>query len=537
MNSFKSNKSGRKTTAIDGFVRRKSGDSAFSGVRSGGFTAELGSNKQFSQKDGLNQINRAPQNKMPDGTETGRKPIYKKDIDMNITPEKRKKGRLFSRPKSKKELFKRFAIGATAMFALIGLSILGLTWWRARQVFDGGVSALALNCDVNPKLLEKEGDGRVNILLLGKGGPGHDGADLTDTILVASLDSCQKEVGLLSIPRDLYVQMPGNGSMKINSIYPVAKQNALSEGKSKKEAEKIAIDKTEQVVEEVTSMPMHYYAMVDFKAFEKAINTVGGIDINVKEQLYDPTVAWENDWNPLIADKGQQHFDGKKALLYSRSRHGSAGADFDRTERQREVMIALKDKVLSVGTFSNPLKITGLLNAFGSHVHTNLSIEDILKLREIAGEIGNDKVQSVGLADEPKPLVTTSFMDGLSVVIPVAGINNYSEIQSYLRNKLRDGFLKKEDASIVVLNGSGDPGAAKKYAAMLKSYGYKISDVGDYSSSNVSGVELIDLSSGENKYTKRYLELRTKTEATDKLPSGVNVDKEKTDFVIIVGKQ
>lgn len=537
-----SSRKSRRATTTDGFVRRKPGNSIISPQSApkksiSSYMPSIGSKDQFRQKDGMNVGPLSRSNKFPDGTSTGRKPIFKKDLDMDIETGKRKKHRLFSKPKGFKGYAKRGALGGLALFMLVGLSILGLLYWRARQVFDGGDSALALSCDVNPELLQKEGDGRVNVLLLGKGGPGHDGPDLTDTILVASVDSCQREVGLLSIPRDLYVQRPGNGYTKINTVYPQAKEEALAQGKSKKEAEKIGIEAIEKVAGQVTGLPVHYYSMVDFKAFQKAIDTVGGIDVDVKEQLYDPSVAWENNWDPLIADKGVQHFDGKKALLFSRSRYGSARGDFDRTERQRQVMVALKEKALSLGTFSNPIKITGLLNAFGSHVHTNLSIDDILKLYEIAKDVGDDKVISVGLADPPNEFVTTDTIDGLSVVVPKAGIDNYDEIHRYVRTKLRDGFLKKENAGIVVLNGTNDPGLAKSYAKTLKSYGYKIISTGDAPNKGATGMQLIDLKNGDNKYTKRYLELRTKTTASGKLPEGVTVDSEKTDFVIIVGKE
>ena len=537
----KRSKKTRRAVTTDGFVRRKPGNDIISGQPPkktiSSYVPSIGSKDQFKQKDGLNIGPMSRSNKFPDGTSTGRKPVHIDDLDMNIDTKKANKRRLFSKPKGFTGYAKRGALGALALFMLISLSILGLLYWRARQVFEGGDSALALNCDVDPSLLQKEGDGRVNVLLLGKGGPGHDGPDLTDTILIASVDSCQKEVGLLSIPRDLYVQRPGDGYTKINAVYPEAKEEALASGKSKKEAEKVGIEAIEKVVEQVSGMPVHYYSMVDFQAFQRAIDTVGGVDVNVKEPLYDASVAWENNWDPLIADKGVQHFNGKKALLFSRSRYGSARGDFDRTERQRQVMVALKEKVLSLGTFSNPVKITGLLNAFGKHVHTNLSIDDIRKLYEIAKDVDSGKVASVGLADPPHEFVTTDTIDGLSVVIPKAGIGNYAEIHKYVRTKLRDGFLKKENASIVVLNGSGEAGRAKSYASMLKSYGYKVITTGDAPNKGASGIQLIDLRGGDKKYTKRYLELRTKSTAADKLPDGVTVDTEKTDFVIIVGKE
>jgi LCP family protein required for cell wall assembly len=428
---------------------------------------------------------------------------------------------------------KRSFSGVMIVVLLISGFLTGWAFLKANQVFQGGSSALALECGVDPKKLEKEGDGRVNILLLGKGGPGHDGADLTDTLMVASIDSCQKEVGLLSLPRDLYVKRPGDGSMKINSVYAMAKEQALYEGATDAEAEKKGIESTEQVVEEVTGIPMHYYAMVDFEAFREAIDTVVGVDVNVKEQLYDPTVAWENGWNPVIAEAGMNHFDGKKALLYARSRHGSQRGDFDRAERQREILLALQNKVFTLGTFSNPVKLTQLFSAFGSHVQTNLSIDDITALYDLLGGVEDHKVNSISLADPPNDFVTTDNIGGLSVVVPKAGVYDYAAIQRYVRTTLRDGFLKKENASIMVLNGTSTPGAAAEYADLLKGYGYNVIGTGDAPSQDYPQTVLVSLRGSDKKYTKRYLEQRLGTTATGKLPSGI--DAKNADFVIVVG--
>ncbi len=518
MDNFKPHPT-RKTRAksVDGFVRR----------------APVAKNKDsFKAPDGYNPRSLGTSN-IPDPSRLGRRPTYKNNGDSYIEEPVKQKNEPKKSRKWRPGVKKSFLAGSTLALLFAGF-LVGFAFLRANQIFQGGTSALALDCEVDPKLLKSEGDGRVNVLLLGKGGPGHDGADLTDTVMVASIDTCQKEIGLLSIPRDLYVQMPGDGSMKINAIYATSKQQAIYQGKSKKEAEKIAIKTTEKVAEEVTGLPIHYYSMVDFEAFRKAIDTVGGIDINVKNELYDPTVAWENNWSPVIAKKGQQHFDGKKALLYSRSRHGSARGDFDRAERQREVLVALRDKTLSLGTFGNPLKLSQLLDAFGRHAQTDLSVDDIMKLYEVAQDVEGQKVTSIGLADPPNDYVTTDNIAGLSVVIPKAGLNDYSDIQRYIRIKLKDGYLRKENASVIVLNGTTTPGLATKYTNVLKGYGYNVGKSGDAPTRTYEQTQVIDLKSGDKKYTKRYLELRFKTQATGSLPAGI--DPGMADFVIIIGK-
>lgn len=521
----------RRNTArnsVDGFVPRQTVRNTTIGPASRGSSQTLAN---FKQTDGFNPRAVSGKKQMPDGRSLGRRPIYKHDIKMDIqeTPKKRTK-------KSKhgiKQAARRSFAGLSALVLFIAGSLIGLLYFRANQVFEGGASALALECEIDPSRVQKEGDGRVNILVLGKGGPGHDGADLTDTLLVASIDSCQKEMGLLSIPRDLYVETEDAGSMKINSVYSTYKQQALSLGKSKQQSEELGIQATEKAVEEVTSLPMHYYAMVDFEAFRRAIDTVGGVNVNVKEPLYDPSIAWENNWDPLIAAEGEQTFDGKTALLYARSRYSSERGDFDRSERQKEILVALRDKIFSLGTFSNPLKMSQLLEAFGSHVRTNLSIDDLSSLYTLGQEIDGSKITSIGLADPPNEYVTTSNVYGLSVVIPKAGINNYSEIHSFLRNKLRDGFLQKENATILVLNGTNTAGLGTKTTKLLKSYGYTVSNTGDAPTKDYTETKIIDMRSNEKKFTRRYLELRFGKSATTDLPGGVN--PEMADFVIIVG--
>src|SRR3989344_8327458 len=189
--------------------------------------------------------------------------------------------------------------------------------------------------------------------------------------------------------------------------------------------------------------------MVDLKAFRDAVNTVGGIDLNVTTPLYE--VQWLQDTRRnyvLDVKTGRQHFDGVRALAYARSRHASPRGDFDRTERQRALLVALKDRIFSLGTYSNPVRISQLLDAFGNHVQTNLSTNDTSRLYQIGKDFSSSKIVSVGLADPPNNFVTTDNIRGLSVVVPVAGTYNYTAIQNYIRNTLKDGFIRSENPNL-----------------------------------------------------------------------------------------
>ena len=451
----------------------------------------------------------------------------KKNLD-----QKHKKSKL-------KKASRVFAVFAAA--TLIGVtSLFGYGFLKARNIFKGdGEGAAALQQNVDPARLNGEGDGRVNILLVGKGGPGEIAPDLTDSLLLASIDPIQNEASLVSVPRDLYVRDNNGSATKINAVYSNAKQARLSNGddtdSDREAAEDSGLNAIKDTVSDVLGVPVHYYVMVDFQAFEDAINTVGGLTIDVKEPLYDQTVAWLLGGNPLVADKGLQTMDGERALLYARSRKGSARGDFDRTERQREIIVALQKEVLSADTYSNPFKVVELLNTFGDRVRTDLNgIDEIKRLYEIGQKIGPDRIGSVGLADPPNILVTTDSINGQSVVVPTAGLYQYDEIRSYIRNNLRDAFLKSEDARVIILNGTTIAGLASATSDELKSYGYNVASVDNAPTQGYIQNQLIDLTNGELRYTKSYLERRLGLPTTTIAPAGIP-DITQADFVIILG--
>lgn len=433
------------------------------------------------------------------------------------------------------------AVSVVAVALVIGVSSLfAYGFIKSRNIFKGdGEGAAALQQNVDPSRLNGEGDGRVNILLLGKGGPGQDGPDLTDTMLLASIDPIQNEAALVSVPRDMYVQDQNGNSTKINAIYANAKQARLANSNrsdsDRQAAEDIGLRAAKEAVTDVLGIPVHYYVMVDFVAFEEAINTVGGITVDVKEPLFDRTIAWKLGGNPLIADRGLQTFDGKRALLYARSRMGSARGDFDRTERQREIVVGLQKKVLSIGTFSNPFTVVELLNNFGDRVRTDLNgLGEIKRLYEIGQHISSDNIVSVGLADPPNILVTTGMIGGQSVVLPTAGLYQYDEIRSYIRNTIRDPFLKQEDARIVILNGTTTAGLATATSEELKSYGYNVVSVDNAPTSNYVQNRLFDLTNGQKRYTKSYIEKRLGLVSEGNPPAGLPTIED-ADFVIILG--
>lgn len=476
-----------------------------------------------------------------------------KPLDENTGKQKKfklglfkKKGRGGEEKKRERQKTSKFKKVARAFAVLLIAAVIGVAslfaygYIKARGIFRGnGEGAAALQKNVDPSRLNGEGDGRVNILLIGKGGPGHEAPDLTDTLLLASIDPVANEAALVSVPRDLYVKADNGSGTKINAIYSYAKQARAANGNDtdadREAAESAGLSAIKRNVSEVLGIPVHYYVMVDFTAFKDAIDTVGGITIDVKEPLYDESVAWLLGGNPLVAGEGLQTFDGHRALLYARSRKGSARGDFDRTDRQRQIIVALQHKILSAGTYANPFKVVELLNSFGSHVRTDLNgLNEIKRLYEIGQGIGQDRIDSIGLADPPNILVRTDNFNGTSVVVPTAGLYQYEEIHHYIRNTIRDPFLRSEDARVIILNGTSVNGLATRTMNELKSYGYNVVGVDNAPTNDYVQNVLVDNTNGQKRYTKSYLERRLGLGSTSSARDGVP-GIEGADFVIILG--
>ncbi len=558
MDNFRKRNRGERRHAVDGFLTPSPGSSdiqqptgrrpSFDGFRSGGRRID-----NFARPDGLHvtqsgSVHTTEERPIVDKKEQPARQASLLHMSLpnsgalSATKKPDKKAKRDKSNHSRWRTFRKWSLRSslllTALVVVIGgfLVIKGVL--KINKVFKGGGSAAALQADVKPELLKGEGDGRVNILLLGKGGPGHDGADLTDTMIIASIDPVNKASVLVSIPRDLWVTVPGYGSSKINAVYANAKNRSLYSSKDKAKAEAAGAEAIKQQVGQVFGIPIHYYAMIDFTGFKQAVDVVGGVDINVPAELAVSEHLWDSTTRRpyyLNVPAGQQHFDATRALYFARSRHTSKRGDFDRAERQRLFIQALSQKVLSAGTYTNPVKISQLMSAFGDHVSTDMSVNNALRLTQIGKGMNMSKMKSIGLADPPNNYVRTDNIDGISVVRPTAGFGDYGDIQNYIRNTLKDPYLAKENAVLNVLNGTSQAGLATSKADKLKSYGYNVTKVGDAPTQDYNQTVLVDLTGGKKSFTKNYLEKRLGVKAVTRLPDKT-IQAQGVDFVIILGQ-
>lgn len=472
-----------------------------------------------------------------------RAPISRASLNMELPESGKGQGRAKTKKHvSKLQTLRKWTFRTVAFTMIAVLVVGGLLfakgYFKLQKVFQGGSKAAALASNVDPSLLKGEGDGRVNILLMGIGGAQHDGGDLTDTLMIASVDPVNNGATLVSIPRDLWTKMPNNyisSYQKINAAYESGKYKFLGKQDLKSTDHKAIMagfSGVDSVVERVTGVPIHYNMLVNFQAFSQAVDTLGGITINAPERLYDPTMAWENHWNPVLAVAGMNTFNGHQALNYVRSRETSS--DFARGQRQRLMLMALKDKATDLGTITNPIKLSSLLSAFGDNVQSDISFSDMTRMATIMKKIPSSAIQSVGLTDGNNNFVTTGTINGMSVVMPKAGLEDYSQIQAYIRSKLKDGYIAKENANITILNGSGMAGLATDKAAELKTYGYNVGTVANAPTEDYTQTKIIDLSNGAKKYTLNYLKNRFGVTTIDhQLPTGIVPGS--ANIVIILG--
>jgi polyisoprenyl-teichoic acid--peptidoglycan teichoic acid transferase len=466
-------------------------------------------------------------------------PLRPDDMELPGQPSFVRPGRILVRTRRKTGVRRWAFRGAAAMLVLVigvGGLLFSQGYFKLHKVFKGGVAtAAALTSDVNPNLLKGEGDGRVNVLLLGRGGGTHEGPDLTDTLMLASIDPVNHTATLISIPRDLWVDIPNQGAMKINAAWETGEFKYLGKiapGSTNTDAIAAGFTQADQTVESVLGVTIDYNAIVDFQAFRQAVDTVGGVTVNVPTDLVDPTMEWQNHYNPVLAKAGVDNFAGWQALNYVRSRETTS--DFARAQRQRSVLVALKEKMESLGVLSNPLKISGLMSAFGDNVNTDLSLSDAGRLYGIMKDVGSDKITSVGLADKPNNYITTGAMNGQSIDLPTAGLFNYNAIQQFVRTQLPDGYLTKEHAKVLVLNGTPTPGLASTLSDQLKSYGYNVVGAANAPTTGWTQTTLIDLTHSKDKYTRHYLEQRLSVTARNELPNS-SIQANGADFVIIIG--
>jgi len=384
-------------------------------------------------------------------------------------------------------------------------------------------------------LLTGQNNDRVNILLTGIGGSGHDGALLTDSIMLISVRLSTQEISLISVPRDLYVKIPGNGWQRINHANAYGELNDYPGGGS------ALLAKT---MEKTFGIPIDYWLRIDFTGFKQLIDDIGGVDIYVDREFIDTQYPTQNFGIQTISFKqGYQHLNSERALQFARSRHGNngEGSDFARSKRQQKILLAIKDKILSWKFLTNPNQLYKLYENIRQHIQTNITPAQFPDLINLTKNLDFNSLKHYVIDDSPggllKPMVTDA---GAQVLVPKAG--DLSELQAFIENIFIVREIQQNNVSVIIINGTTVDGLASYIGYNLNSWGFNIQRLLTAPQQNFEKTVIYDLTHGQQMIALKILKQRLKANTTEQLPSFIkNILPTElktnltTGFVVVVG--
>ncbi len=418
---------------------------------------------------------------------------------------------------------------------------------RGGEDGDTGVTGVPL-----PDYEDKE---RVNILLLGIDKRPDELYSRTDTMMLVTVDPNTRTAGMMSVPRDLWVAVPGYGEDRINKAYYFGDQNNYPGG-----GPALAM----KTVQYNLGIPVHFYAQIDFKGFRDIVDTLGGITIEVPETIDDPTYPDNNyGYDPFYIEAGTQTLDGYNALRYARTR-ATPGSDFSRSRRQQQVLLAVRDKALQVGIIP---KIPELWTTMAGTVETDLQLVDILELAQLADEISSDDIKTavigreytvdyvvpdtgaqvlLPLREKIKTLVDEMFIETepTEAVTPsqaqVEAVQKASQAQARAEEIEQEAqrqqeikeLLTQESAGVVVQNGTNLATLASQTALYLKQQGLNITQFGQADSSGYENTVIV-VYDDSKVYTLEVLKLIFEV-AEENIRTSPNL-KSDVDFRVIIG--
>jgi len=329
-----------------------------------------------------------------------------------------------------------------------------------------------------------DGASRINIAffgLRGDDGQGEGCPTCTDTIMVLTVDPVTKTAGILSIPRDMWVNIPDAGYSRINTAWAIGENAKLPGG-----GPALAM----QTVSQFIGVPIHYYVQVDFGTFVSFINLIGGIDVYVEERMVlDPLGEGQDHF--VLKPGDYRHLTGPRALAYARCRHesqGCSGGDVGRAKRQQQVILAIRDKVLEPETFATLITQAPQLYAeFSSGIHTNMSLEDAIQLAVLAKDIRVDDIKR-GVIDNTMAIPADTTINGVpaNVLRPVPDLIRILRDEIFVPggplSPLAQGdpvvLMQSDQARIRIVNNTYTAELEQSTASFLSTQGMQVVEFG-----------------------------------------------------------
>lgn len=339
------------------------------------------------------------------------------------------------RENRKKRIIKKIALGIIAMMLITGL------WYgvRANQALenisinDGSIiqrilrllpldNSFIFSLPVETSILDEPNTikKRVNFLILGmRGKDDPNGGLLADSSIIVSLRPYDSKIALISIPRDLFVYMPGlNESRKLNEAYEIGEKQTPGKG----------LEYTRSIFSNVSGIPVHFAVIVNFKAFKDLVDSLGGVELNLPRPFVE-AVPFEEGSISLPA--GRQTIDGDTALLYTRARMSSS--DFDRSRRQQEVIKAIYGKIAKTGIILNPYRLNKLLNIMEANTRTDMQVWEMEEVIKLFSRLKDTSIKTKVIdTGEEKFLYSTFNSDKAFILLPTG--DNYDKIHETIKN-------------------------------------------------------------------------------------------------------
>ena len=533
--------------SIDGLVIRKSGNSrkiGFDGNKKKPAKKPVAAKKKPTPKSsrtiGDVRPSKAELKRARDGFLA---PV--KSFDLDLTSEeikkeskKHKKEKRKEKKEKKKHSKKRKIIIAIILtiFLLLAGGIVWLLIWGNDILarITGGSSniwdALGSLMSETYEPLKTDSNGRTNILALGTsgydmGGSGHDGAQLTDSIMIISIDQENGDVAMTSLPRDLKAGATCTATGKINEVYWCNNQS----GNDEEAGARAVMDK----VGDILGIEFQYYAHVNWGALVTIVDTLGGITVTLDEDILD-----YNYTHAVVQAGVPTTLNGDEAVGLARARHGTAGGDFSRGTSQQKILIAIKDKIKERGL--NLTDAITIMNSLGDNLRTNFNIDEMKTAAHLLDEFDFDNMRQIPMVDWSRGIqyMSTANINGISYVIPSAGIGNYKELQAYIAQQLTSDPVVREGANILVLNGTNGSGVAAECKKDLEEARFTVGGTGDAPSvMEQKGYHIYllnqDVSASFSALKKHFSDSDVYTHDGAEVPAGVNTYG--YDIVIIIG--
>ena len=437
---------------------------------------------------------------------------------------------------------KRKPLWLKLLLSFIVLMIIGLTVtvlvkanYLSSQIFIGQQSNFfkrftnIIESKTGLLSLQGEKQGQVNLLLLGIGGKGHDGPYLSDTIIVTQLNVNARTITMTSIPRDYLVNLGTKlGYRKINAAFA----ETYEATKDYNEAGKAAI----KAAQEISGLTIPYFAVVDFAGFEQAIDLVGGVEVEVERTFTDYTYPDSKlGYMPAVTfKKGVQTLDGKRSLIFARSRHaaGPEGSDFARSQRQQKIIQALKAKLISLNIITDANTVNKLTEVVSGHFHTNLNEGELFHLYDLVKQYGPSQSFSLSL-DPATGLVCDGKQEstGAYIIEPCSGISK-SDIQEYFKDSAVIGQMTKEKTVVYLADSNKSKARYNKTKKFLEAKGMTVFPL-SYQGESLSRSVVYEVHSKPASLS--YIKQTLNVNQINIPPPNLDLSSEKADLILILG--